>query len=135
MAQTISIGPDQEIKLIEFDYDPDSVLEVDELLGYSSDAIAKYHNAKDPLGQFWNYLETECLAGCCGIDAFGLWPEDIAKAVKKLDKKGLLEQLEQLRARVVNSREQIVGYHRLNYNFARLSFLELLDYLITEVKK
>lgn len=132
----LSIGPDEKIILLEFDYDNSPVLEIDAFLGsYSDDVLLKYANAKDPLGQFWNKVETGCLVACCGIHAFELWPDDIARAVQELDKLTLLKQLENLKNQVVNSTEQIVSYHRLNYNFAKISFLELLDYLITEVKK
>ncbi|MFD2937501.1 DUF6331 family protein [Spirosoma flavum] len=135
MSRTVSIGPDKEMKLLEFDYNASSVLELDKLLGNSSDAIGNYSDVEGSLGQLWNKLETNCIAGCCGIDAFAFWPEDIAIIVKELDKKELLEQLVQLKNRVLNSSQQIVYYHRFNSLFAKLSFLELLDYLIEEVKK
>ncbi|MGF7218939.1 hypothetical protein GGR92_005118 [Spirosoma lacussanchae] len=135
MFQTVSIGPDKEMKLLDFDYKTSSILELDELLGNSSDDIVRFIDAKNSLRQFWNKLETNCVAGCCGIDAFAFWPEDIAIAVEELGRKDLLEQLEQLRNRVVATNEQVVYYHRFNYLFAKQSFLELLDYLLTEVKK
>ncbi|NID09543.1 DUF6331 family protein [Fibrivirga algicola] len=133
--ERLLIGPDKEIILLEFDYDSSPVLEVDAFLGsYSDDVMLKYANAKDPLGQFWNKAETVCMIACCGIYAFDLWPDNIAKVVQELDKVGLLKQLENLKNQVLNSSEQIVSYYRLNQNFAKVSFLELLNYLITEVK-
>ncbi|GAB3805905.1 hypothetical protein GCM10028819_40200 [Spirosoma humi] len=135
MSQTVSIGPDKEMKLLDFDCKTSSILELDELLGNSSDAIVKFIDAENSLRQFWNKLENNCVAGCCGIDAFAFWPEDIAIAVKELGREDLLEQLGQLRSRVLATNEQVVCYHRFNYLFVKQSFLELLDYLITEVKK
>ncbi len=40
--------------------------------------------------EFWKYLEVECVAECCGIDAFSFWVEDINRAamnskIKNLD--------------------------------------------------
>lgn len=134
--ERLSIGPDKEIILLEFDYDSSPVLEIDTFQGsYSDDVLRQYAIAKDSLGQFWNKVETGCLVACCGIHAFELWPDDIARAVQELDKLALLMQLESLKNQVLNSDKQIVGYQRLNNYFAKISFLELLDHLITEVKK
>lgn len=138
MAQRerISIGPDKEMELLEFDYESSPVLELDEFLGSDSHNISlKYASIEESLGQFWNKLETDCSVDCCGIQAFGLWPDEIAKATQELDKANLLKQLETLKNQVLNSSEQIISYHRFNQNFAKISFLELLDHLIKEVKK
>ena len=133
---TLSIGPEKAIELLAFDYDTDSKLEINERLGpFSSDATFKYSNVKDPLTEFWNKTETECIAGCCGIGAFGIWPEQIVDAVKELDINTLVNQLERIKEEVLASDAGIISYSRLNYNFARVSFLELIDYLLTEVKK
>ena len=132
----MSIGPDRELVLLGFDYDTDIRLAVDSNLGpFSSDATFKYSNVRNPLAEFWDWAETDCVAGCCGINAFGLWPEEIVEVVKRLDIPTLVKQLERLKETVLSSDAQIIGYARLNYNFARESFLELLDYLITEIKQ
>ena len=132
----ISIGPDQEIELLEIDYNSSSVLELDEFHGsYSNDVLRNYASAKDPLGRFWNKTETACVVACCGIDAFGIWPEEIVEAIKDLDIRALVDQLESIKEKVWSSDAQIIGYHRLNYNFAKESFLGLLDYLIIEIKR
>jgi len=135
-SEVISIGPDTELVLIEFEYDKNAVLELDKFMGsYSNEVMLQYANAEDSLGKFWNKLETECVVGCCGIIAFGLWPEQIAKAVQELDRENLLMELERLRDLVLSSDKQIIGYYRLNQYFAKVSFLSLLDHLITEVSK
>jgi hypothetical protein len=134
--KTISIGPKREINLLELHYGTDAILEIDEHLGpFSSDATFKYSNVRDPLSEFWNKTETVCVAGCCGIDAFNIWSEEIVEAVKDLDIKTLVNQLERIKEQVLNSSANIISYSRLNYNFARMSFLELIDYLLTEIKQ
>ncbi|WP_421828967.1 DUF6331 family protein [Larkinella sp.] len=133
---TISIGPEKEIILLDFNYDTDSILEINERLGpFSSDITFKYSNVRDPLSEFWNKTEIDCIAGCCGINAFVLWPEEIVEVVKSLDIETLVNQLERVKEQVLVSDAQIISYRRLNYNFARSSFLELMDYLITEIKQ
>ena len=63
----ISIGKDKWIKWVDFNryvYDQcipinyDQCFEIDYLL--------------EPTFDFWNKLETECVAGCCGINAYNL---------------------------------------------------------------
>ncbi|WP_138990034.1 DUF6331 family protein [Larkinella sp. C7] len=133
---TISIGPEKEIILLDFNYDTDSILEINECLGpFSSDITFKYSNVRDPLSEFWNKTEIACIAGCCGINAFVLWPEEIVEVVKSLDIETLVSQLERVKEQVLVSDAQIITYRRLNYNFARSSFLELMDYLLTEIKQ
>ncbi|WP_148562399.1 DUF6331 family protein [Spirosoma radiotolerans] len=135
-SRILSVSPEKEIKLLGFNYDTGPELEIDERLGpFSSDVTFKYSKVRDPLEEFWNKTETTCVAGCCGIDAFHIGPEQIVDAVKDLDVKTLVNQLERVKEQVLASDAQVISYHRLNYNFARISFLELIDYLIAEVKQ
>ncbi|WP_338876403.1 DUF6331 family protein [Spirosoma sp. SC4-14] len=135
-SRTLQISPEKKIELLGFNCDTDSELEIDERLGpFSSDATVKYSNVRDPLSEFWNMTETTCVAECCGIDAFDISPEAIVDAVKNLDSNTLIRQLERIQEEVLASDAQLISYNRLNYNFARVSFLELMDYLITEVKQ
>ncbi|MRS59997.1 DUF6331 family protein [Larkinella terrae] len=134
--KTLSIGPEKKIYLLDSDCGTDSVLEIKEQLGpFSSDITFKYSNVRSPLSQFWNNLETFCVAGCCGIDAFDFWPEAIVEAIKELYIETLVKQLERIKEEVLHSEAEIIGFRRLNHSFARTSFLVLIDYLITEVKQ
>ncbi len=135
-SSTLPVSPRKEIHLLGFNYDTDSELAIDERLGpFSSDSTFKYSNVRDPLGEFWNKIETICVAGCCGIGAFDIGPERIVDAVKDLDIVTLVNQLKRVKEQVLVSDAQIISYKRLNYNFARVSFLELINYLITEVQQ
>lgn len=135
-SSMLYVSPDKAIELRGFDYDTGTILEIDERLGpFSSDATVKYSNVRDPLREFWNRTETVCVAGCCGVGAFGIEPEEILDVVKELDSRTLLDQLERIREQVLRSDATIISYHRLNYNFERNSFLELLDYLIGQIKQ
>jgi hypothetical protein len=130
------VGPEREIVLLNFDYDTDSIIEINERLGpFSSDATYKYSNVRDPLREFWDKTETACVVGCCGLNAFNFWPEQIVDVVKDSDIETLVKQLERVKEQVLASDAQIVRYNRFNESFARVSFLEMMDYLITEVRQ
>lgn len=62
----ISIGKARWITFVELDGRQSSAIELDEIL--------------KPIEPFLDSLEKECVAACCGIDAYTLWPEDIAGA-------------------------------------------------------
>lgn len=67
----ISIGKDKWITFIDLVDGQRDAIELDEIL--------------KPVEPFLNMLETECVAACCGVDAYSLWPDDIATAAKRLD--------------------------------------------------
>jgi hypothetical protein len=102
----------------------------------SVDISSRFHSAVDidPLilrvDDLWNALETNCVAGCCGIDAFALWPEDIEEAKTSLKVKNLLPELYSIRAEIVAMPEDVVSSNRLNNWFDKTVFLALLEHLI-----
>ena len=111
----ISIGENAWIEFIELDDQQKIAIELDEIL--------------KPIEPFLNLLETECVAACCGIDAYALWPEDIAVAKTQ----SCISDL----SRVIGTvREQIGGTdgasfvsHRMNNFFHRKTLLQLVDHI------
>ena len=115
MTKDISIGQDKWIKWVGFDPKDESLFIVDPLL--------------EPTEQLWKNLETECVAACCGIDAFALWSEDIKNASEHLDRKELKAQLSRLKDEVVQADKNIVVSKRLNNLFDKSVFIQLIDHI------
>ncbi|MVM35830.1 hypothetical protein GO755_37790 [Spirosoma sp. HMF4905] len=128
--ESIWIGPDKYIKWIEFDPSNEPKIEID-----SRGPLYELYNIKDPLSQLWSKTETQCAVDCCGINAHRFWPEDIKKATQYLDKLTLLEQLNEVKKRLLDSNEQVVVYYRLNQLFEKSTFLALINYLLKEIER
>lgn len=83
------------------------------------------------MNEFWKNLETECVAGCCGIDAFRFWPEDISRATSAVNKNELVENLFRLEREVGESDKQIIISYLLNAVFTKKTFLELIEHIFS----
>lgn len=112
----ISIGKDRWIEQIEIDTKL-TPAELDDLM-YSTRT-------------FWDALVTECVVECCGIDALGLWPEDITKAAGQFDQAYLYRELSLLKSIVQMLDNDVVVVHRLNNYFHKSVFIKLLDHIIS----
>lgn len=114
----ISIGQDRWIKFGDLDGGQARAIEIDPHL--------------TPLMPFLETLETHCEAECCGIDAFGLWPEHIEKAATALDQRQL-ERLATDLAAVQSEIESLPGdtvvSKRMNQYFRKVVFLEILAHV------
>lgn len=121
----ISIGKDKWIKWIEFDSQKSKILNIDELL--------------EPTWDFWELLETECAAACCGINAFSFWIEDIQKTAILFDKSELLAKLVLLKEEIASQckyNPRIILYSlKLNYLFDKSVFIQLIDHIINTIDK
>jgi hypothetical protein len=80
---------------------------------------------------FWRALETECVAGCCGIEAFWFAAEDVQRA-STICRNGELQcSLRDLRMHVQQSAvDQGFVSKELNQYFSRDFLLKLLDHLV-----
>jgi hypothetical protein len=114
-SNDISIGKDQWITFID-------------VLGRQERAVSIDHLIS-PLKSFWTALETNCVAGCCGIDAFSLWPEDVRRAASTVDAKLLADGLMSLREFVERSGPDIFVSQRLNNYFDRQVLLQVIDHI------
>ncbi len=111
----ISIGEDEWLPCFDLD-DSEEAMEIDLLL----------HDTE----QIWYALETRCVSECCGLDAYGLWPEEIRKAAKPLDVTAAIKKLERLRSAIDESPAVLLRSGILNSYFHRQEFLMLLDHLL-----
>jgi hypothetical protein len=123
MATTkdISIAENNWIKWIEFDpIDDNAILEVDSLL--------------EPTFDFWDGLETECVAGCCGIDAFAFWEDDIMRSSNKVDTTQLVGDLKNVKTALIKSAKTIVLSNKLNNLLDKEVFIKLVDHILTTIE-
>lgn len=111
----INIGPDQWISWVELNL-ADQPLRIDALL--------------EPTIPFWEELETLCVAGCCGIDAFSLWPKDVQRAAAAVGTEQVKSHLLELRAAVLCLDSRTIVASRLNNLFDQSVFVQLLNHLL-----
>jgi len=81
-------------------------------------------------------LEIHCLAGCCGIDAFGLWPDEIAVALDTRDPDALarlVDDLLSVQHAIEALPSDIVVSMRINQYFKKTVMLALLAHIRTTV--
>ena len=111
----ISIGEDKWIRFVELDGRQSSAIELDEIL--------------KPLAAFLDSLATECVAACCGIDAYALWPQDIACAARKSELSDLPHSIAVARKRIAETDADSFVSQRMNNYFDRQTLLQLLDHI------
>ncbi|CAG0950241.1 hypothetical protein ANRL4_00028 [Anaerolineae bacterium] len=81
------------------------------------------------LAPLWSMLETECVADCCGIDAFDFTPENIANAAIKLNSADVCAKIEGLQVRLAELGAGVFVSKRLNNYSDRAVFETLLRHL------
>jgi hypothetical protein len=111
----IWIGDDRWIEFIDLDGRYDQAVHVDAPLS--------------SLEAFWSALETMCVAGCCGFDAFDFSPEGIAEAARGLPHARLHDQLEEAIRVVEKLDTTVVVSRRLNNLADKRTFLALLSHV------
>ena len=116
----ISIGQDKWITFVDISNRPyKSAVSIDHLIS--------------PIDSFWSALESNCIALCCGIDAFSLWPEDIEAVSRSQDGQAIASALEALREFVEQSSADTFVSSRLNNLFDKQVLLELIRHIQTHV--
>jgi len=112
----ICIGPGEWITSVDIDAKQiSSAVDIDPLLSSMADFLAR--------------LETNCVAECCGIDAFDLWPENIRRAAALSGDRTLHQKLAALKAFIVEREADCFGGIRLNNYFHRNTLLQLVDHI------
>ncbi len=112
----ISIGEFQSIKWIDVDNNSNDLFEIDEYLS--------------PTWDFWKLLETECVSGCCGIDAFNFWKEQINLASANFDKTELIKMFNTLLYEIQVDNHQLITSSQLNNLFEKSVFEKLIIHII-----
>ena len=112
----ISIGPDKWITFVDLSDRPRAgAVSIDQFVL--------------PMEPFWSALETECVAGCCGIDAFSLWPEDIRTVCRSQDRQAIESSLGSLREFVEKSSADTFVSSRMNNLFEKSVLRELIQHI------
>lgn len=119
-SKNISIGKDTWIKWIEFDPKFTKAKQIDSII--------------EPTKEFWTYLETECVAECCGLDAFSFWPEDIQSATHKAGIPNLELSFSQIIKDIESFNDEVLMSFILNQLINRKVFLQLLEHIKTNIQ-
>ncbi|MGI9516975.1 MAG: DUF6331 family protein [Pirellulaceae bacterium] len=83
----------------------------------------------EPIEPFLSALETECVAECCGIRAYDLWPDNVARAARQWQGADLSDLMALVRANIEEMSGDECLSHRMNIHLHKQTFLELLDHL------
>lgn len=118
--EDISIGENIWIEWIDFDYKNSNTIEIDEFL--------------QPTMNFWAGLEIHCVAGCCGIDAFSFWREDIKNSSNQFDQNYLIKELNLLKEKISNLHNDELMSSRINNLFHKKVFLQLIEHILQQIK-
>lgn len=116
----IRIGEEQWIAFIDLTGRYERAVPIDEQLSV--------------LEAFWSELETNCVAGCCSIDAFSFWPADIQRASSIVDRTFLMEQLASLLDFARRSEADVFISERMNNYFDRHVLLQLIEHIHAHAK-
>ncbi|VWC78599.1 DUF6331 family protein [Burkholderia contaminans] len=114
---------------------PDRWIEFGDLMGKQAQAVPI-----DPclagIMPLIDALETDCVAECCGIDAFVFWPDEIASAVGTRDCAALAQLADDLlmvQRSIDALPADLVVSTRMNQYFRKAAMLELLAHIRTTV--
>ena len=99
------------------------------VMGGRHDRAADIDPFLEPIEEFWMSLQTECTAKCCGVQAFGFQPKQIAK-VSKQSGKVVFDQLMELHAFVLTHDSDTFVSNMLNQYFDRAQLIQLLEHLV-----
>lgn len=114
---------------------PDRWIEFGDLSGGQAQAAAIDPSLAEVMPLI-DALETNCVAECCGIDAFGFWPDEIEVAVATRDRDALARLVDDLLSvqRSIDALpSEIVVSTRMNHYFRKAVLLELLAHIRTTV--
>ena len=74
-------------------------------------------------------LETHCVAGCCGMDAYDFTREGVATAMLELDRAHLHAACMAAKAAVTAAASDVLTSNTMNHIADKRVFLQLLDHL------
>ena len=116
----ISIGKDQWIIFEDLENGQPDAVKIDPLMVN--------------LFPMWKALETQCVSECCGIDAYGLWSEDVLKSTEALNRKELIKMPITLASEIQGIEKNILVSSTLNNYFTKSTFLKVIDHLLCVYK-
>lgn len=87
----------------------------------------------DDLGNFWDALEQDCVAECCGLDAFDFTQKTIEQVALDGDLKELRTSIDKLIESVRHLKAEVLVTGRLNQYVDKKTFLELLAHILASI--
>lgn len=120
MDMKIKLAEDEFIDWIEFDVKSVNPKNIDHIL--------------EPTAKFWQYLEIECLAECCGIEAFSFLKKDINSANEKADISNLHSLFENIIIKISKLNSDVITSSQLNQLISKQVFLSLLQHIWKHLK-
>lgn len=117
----ILIGKDQWIAFVDISDRRDSAINVDYLLLR--------------VERLWDALETFCMAGCCGIDAFDFYPDNLAMVTTTLGKGNLRSELAYIQNELEDLPGEVFVSSRLNQYFHKSVLLQLLKHISENLRQ
>ena len=111
----IRIGDDAWIEFIDLDGRYDQAVDIDGLLGELRPLICR--------------LETHCVAGCCGMDAYDFTRTGIATALLELDRAQLHAACSAAKVAVTAAASDVLTSATMNHFADKRVFLQWLDHL------
>lgn len=111
----IQIGDDAWIEFIDLDGRYEQAIDIDPLLG-----------------ELWSLiclLETHCVAGCCGMDAYDFTREAVETALLEVDRAQLHAACAQAHSAVAAAASDVLLSNTMNHYADKRVFLQLLDHL------
>ncbi len=115
----ISVGEGRWIEFLSLDDQGANAYEIDSIIS--------------ELMPLFDLLETECVVACCGIDAYGFWPDDIERAVEGLRDSQLSQKVSNCIDRIHGVEYHVIVSHKLNNYFVKSVFIQLLEHIRTSV--
>jgi hypothetical protein len=107
----------------------DAWIEVVDISGRSFEQAVSIEHLITPMESFWSALESNCVADCCGIGAFSLWPDDIKSASLSQDGQILVRDLVALQHFIEQSEADMFVSNRLNNYFDKQVILQVIDHI------
>ena len=111
----IQIGDGAWIEFIDLDGRYDQAVDIDGLLGELWPLICR--------------LETHCVAGCCGMDAYDFTREGVATALLELDRAQLHAACAAARIAVAATASDVLLSNTMNHYADKRVFLQLIEHL------
>ncbi|TSE07289.1 DUF6331 family protein [Aquimarina algiphila] len=77
--------------------------------------------------EFWQHLQTFCVAECCGIDAFDFSKENIERIIRQYNYQNILNDINESIEFINKSSSKLISSSILNHCVLKNKFIELLE--------
>ncbi|RYZ81003.1 MAG: hypothetical protein EOP06_24285 [Proteobacteria bacterium] len=102
---------------------------------FGNDEMLDIDATLSPTFYFWDLLETECIAACCGIHAYRLLASDIRATIPNIDLAQIEHSLFEAKQAVIASPKPVIFSAKLNQLFYHDVFIELINHILVSLSK